>query len=152
MRMKFLTVSLIALAISFLPYLGPCLPSQGQAEAAGLEENEDGLSCWNGDENFPLWSTGNKFGSFLDVGSAVLQSLDDDNLQIAVLFDIIDYSEGEMRDQDVIYFTESLSAGKVYYEYGRQSGQRHELNPMQKPEGRFMNDAYYAVKCAVLEE
>ena len=53
------------------------------AEAYVIEE-VDGVSCYHGDLNYPLWETGSKLGSVFDISSAFIEDENDSYAYIKV--------------------------------------------------------------------
>ncbi len=119
-------------------------------EAADLER-VNGLLCWNGDVNYPIWTTGNAFGNALEVSSAEILYEDQYALVIVVLDDTISYSKKSIIRQETMYFEESKQEGSVYWWHDGRS--LNQLDPKkEKKIFGSLNDAYYAVKCALGKE
>ena len=124
-------------------FCGPwCPPAEG-----AVMERAEGLLCWNGDPNYPIWSAGNAFCNALDVSSADIVSEDENILLIAVLDDTIRMKDNSMTGQAVIYFEESKADGTMYYWYDENKKTRLSFKKGNPPGA--MNDAYYVVKCAL---
>lgn len=113
-------------------------------EAAAIER-VDGLMCWNGDVNYPIYSTGTSIGNALDVSSANIEAENDEFFIISVLDVAIEYKKNRIIEQRVMKFQESKKTGRVtYWRKGL-----NDVYVLQKKEDKAfgsMNDAYYVVK------
>lgn len=116
-------------------------------EAAAIER-VGGLMCWNGDGNYPIYSTGTAIGNALDVSSANIETENDDFFIISVLDVVIEYKKNRIIEQRVMKFQESKKTGRVtYWRKGL-----NDVYVLQKKEDKAfgsMNDAYYVVKARV---
>lgn len=60
-----------------LACVGAALAVQPAAAEAQVVENVDGVSCFHGYFNYPVWQTGTRLGAAFDVSSAFIAAEDD---------------------------------------------------------------------------
>ena len=116
------------------------LVSVAGASAGSSLQNIDGLYFWHGDTNYPIYDTGNRFCSALDVSSAYIMADNDEELVIAVSLVSISYGSDEIVDVHPGIFREDKHTGKASL--------CHEASGMCRRVGgsKLLNDAYYYLK------
>lgn len=140
-----LLVTTICVLSGGMTYIGG---NQGNVVYASALEELDGIHFWKGDRNYPVYASGNQFGSALDLSSAYVVSDDGEELIIAVSEVSINYAEDRIVDVGRMTFKEDRQQGIAYYCH-EESG----ICKRVKKEGSndWMNDVYYYLK-TVLEK
>lgn len=65
------------------------------AEAAAVEKT-DGILCIDGNPDYPLYDTGNKLGSAMDIPDSCISEETDDYTDVRVVTLVISYASGEV--------------------------------------------------------
>ena len=110
------------------------------AHASPLEKI-DGSLFWHGDMNYPIYDSGNKFCSGLDLSSAYVANDDADELIIKVTSVTFSYTEDTAVHYGKGTFKEDRHTGKAYLCF--------ENSPycLSTDRQKTLNDAYYYLKC-----
>lgn len=134
-------------ATCFLAGEGMCLcGNTGNIAYAAALEKIDGINFWNGDRNYPLYNTGNKIGSALDLSSAYILSDDENELVIAVSDVAINYTENRIVAVSPLTFKENKKTGMAYC-YHENSGKSRSVE--RNGPSDWLNDVYYYLKTAL---
>ena len=110
------------------------IPMQSVFADAQTVAKVDGVWCYHGDLNYPMWETGNQFGSALDVSSAYIKRETDQYFYIETLDYFVSYSDDTITQQDTnLYFRFDKVTGvpEIYSRY------HHNFRPVI-PAGRGM--------------
>ena len=106
-------------------------------------EKIDGIYFWHGDMNYPIYDSGNKFCTGLDLSSAYVVNDDADELIISVTSIRFSYLDDAAIDYGNATFKEDRRTGKAYLCF--------ENSPycLSTDRQKRLNDVYYYLKCCL---
>ncbi len=143
MLKKILVMMVLALTVVSLGNTNLPMPFErctSIAYASPLQEI-DGILFWHGDMNYPIYDSGNKFCSGLDLSSAYVANDDADELIIKVNSVTFNFADDAAVNSSKATFKEDRRAGKAYLCY--ENSPYCSSTDSKKP----LNDVYYYLKC-----
>ena len=113
---KLFLLSLMLLAVCMFPV---------NAQAYSSTARVDGVECWHGDINYPVWSRGTGAGNIWDVSSAYLSENTANRIKISIIsYDVCferhmgqNNTSESMGGQQTMYLSENRQTGKTYYSF-----------------------------------
>ena len=143
MLKKILVMMVLALAVVSFGNTNLTMPferSTSIAYASPLQKI-DGILFWHGDMNYPIYNSGNKFCTGLDLSSAYVANDDADELIIGVTNVHFSYVDDTAVDYGKVTFKEDRRTGKAYLCY------ENSPHCTSTDKELMLNDAYYYLKC-----
>ena len=100
----------------------------------------NGIACCNGDLNYPIWSTGNRAGSAIDVSSSYVKYEDNQYLYIEAIDYIVYYISEEMVQNDQNFqmrYSKRTGEAAIYMHYAGG------YSPL---DSKLMRDTFYLIR------
>ncbi len=143
MLQKILVMMVLALTVASFGNTNLPMPFErctSIAYASPLEKI-DGIYFWHGDMNYPIYSSGNKFCTGLELSSAYVVNDDEEELIISVTIISFSYLDDAAIQYGEGTFKEDRRTGRAYLWY--------EDSPYSTSTARNkrLNDVYYYLKC-----